>query len=105
MTTSTVRDIEYTPEIAEDALCLVRRYATKRTLKRWAVSDIYSEQVKPYTYAHIILRHKDNGKTVKGTGFSKQRPTDTWNTDIGFRVALSRAIKDALGVKEGVKHG
>lgn len=103
MSESIVRDIEYSPEIAEDALALVNRYATKRTLRRWAVSDVYSEQVRPFTYAHVVLRHRDNNKTVNGTGFSKQRPTDRWNTNIGFRVALARAVRDALGVRRNEK--
>lgn len=94
-----VVDYQADPSLGEYAISLVNRYATKRTLRRWEVSDIYGEQVSPYTYVNIVLRHKDNGKLATGTGFSKQRPTDTWNREIGYRVALSRAIKDALGIK------
>lgn len=78
---------------------LLHRHATKSTLKRWALNDLYCEQLRPYTYVSIVLVHP-NGRKAFGTGFAKQRPTDRWNSSVGFNVALSRAVTDALSTNK-----
>lgn len=104
MTTATTNS-----DTLQVAQSLVKRYATKKTRKRWAVRNIEMIQKKPYTMVLVWMTRGIAKGGVKyytdnrnGTGFSKQRPTDTWNETIGVNVALSRAIRDALGIKEAV---
>lgn len=106
-TTATVNS-----DTVQVAQSLVKRYATKATRKRWNVRDVKVIQKKPYTMVLVWMTRgitKGRAKDAlyytdnrNGTGFSKQRPTDTWNETIGVNVALSRAIRDALGIKEAV---
>ncbi len=79
----------------------IKRYANRYTLKDWEPTNGHVTQQGPYTVAYVSLAHRKGLRSMQhGTGFCKQRPTDRYNAEIGKQVALARAVKDALGIKE-----
>ena len=47
-------------------------------------------QKKPYTMVVVNLN-----SSIEGIGFAKASPNDTWDSSIGFSIALFRAMRDA----------
>ncbi len=45
---------------------------------------------KPYTFAKVT-----SGDLTVGVGFAKCNPTDQWDQELGERIAIGRAIKQA----------
>lgn len=59
----------------------------------------------PYTYVKIASKTSIGGKavTLVGQGFTKRNACDTPNPNIGYEVALSRAIEDLRGRRTKLK--
>lgn len=70
---------------------LCRRVDKSGRLKIKAVDKVASGN---YTMVTILAVKGDHH--LEGFGFSKARPTDKYNAEIGFNIALKRAIEDAI---------
>ena len=61
---------------------------------RLYVRSVYKVVSGNYTMVTILAVKGDHH--LEGFGFSKARPTDKYNAEIGFNIALKRAIEDAV---------
>lgn len=73
----------------------VRRVTVGKRHRRYDPNSVTFVVKDNYTQATITLYHWKLGY-VKGTGFSKRRPTDPYDKLRGYKVAMKRAIEDAI---------
>ena len=73
----------------------VRRATKNRRYRRYFPVAVDFIAKNNYTCAVIELAHSLKG-SVSGVGFAKRRPTDKYNESIGRRIAMRRAIEDAV---------
>lgn len=78
-----------------DALEDVRRATKHRRYRRYFPVAVDFIAKNNYTCAVIELAHLLKG-SVSGVGFAKRRPTDKYDESIGRRIAMRRAIEDAV---------
>lgn len=73
----------------------VRRATKNRRYRRYIPVAVDFIAKNNYTCAVIELAHSLKG-SVSGVGFAKRRPTDRYDEAIGLRIAMRRAIEDAV---------
>lgn len=79
-------------EVAEED---IRRASRGKRYRRWHPVAIDFISKGNYTAAVVEMVHALKG-TARGAGFAKRRPTDKYDPQVGQRIAMKRAIEDAL---------
>ena len=81
--------------LRETALEDIRRASRHKRYRRWHPVAVDFISKGNYTAAVIEMAHAKKG-TAQGVGFAKRRPTDKYDALVGQRIAMKRAIEDAL---------
>ena len=79
--------------ITNDRMQTVRRLAIRKGMKPAIVKRPAAIVRKPYVLAEITYCGQ------KGIGFAKCSPQDVFNEDIGFNIAVSRALEEVKDAK------
>jgi len=82
-------------QLREDAMEDIRRASRNKRYRRWHPVAVDFITKGSYTAAVIEMAHPLKG-TATGAGFAKCRPTDKMNPHVGQRIAMKRAIEDAI---------
>jgi hypothetical protein len=84
-------------ELRDVAIEDIRRATRHKRYRHWHPVAVDFISKNNYTAAVIEMVHALKGP-VKGAGFAKRRPTDKYDALVGQRIAMKRAIEDAVNV-------
>lgn len=73
----------------------IRRVTLGKRHRRYEPNSVTFVTKDNFTEATIWVEHWKRG-ILSGTGFSKRRPTDPYDKLRGYKVAMKRAIEDAI---------
>lgn len=85
-----------TKEIEQDIIStVIKRHGAGNKIPAEKIFKLKSEYRTRGNFTYCKLTSDDN--TIVGVGFSKRNPRDRLITDVGKKIAFSRACKDYIG--------